>query len=105
MVIEKLEVINKNLSELGYENIYDFVIDQMIGIAKEKLKKSEDTVRGFEQKYGMNFDTYRKNFHSFNFELIEKEDDQVDWEVELSFLETHKQALFELESLRPKQED
>jgi hypothetical protein len=90
------------LKSLGYKDVNAFVIAQSKRIFEEKILNAKDKVLKYEQKYGMTYQEFIERVIDKNdpilskFGIIEKEDDDFDWEYAIDMLEVYQQKIQDL---------
>lgn len=95
-----LNTTSKNiLKNMGYQDVNDFIITQSKRILIDKIKEEQDIINGFEQKYGMNYQQFvervldKADSILAKFSIIEKENDDFDWDNAIDFLEIYQERL------------
>lgn len=80
------------IRDLGYQNTDDFLRVQVRHALEQKISYYQSRVDFYEQKYGMTFEQFRhvvtdpSNPALANFGVVEKENDDIDWDDALDFV-------------------
>ncbi|NER02838.1 MAG: hypothetical protein F6K17_09500 [Okeania sp. SIO3C4] len=96
---ERIEIINKHIVALEFEDVYAFALVQLIRMKEAQNIENEKAITAFEKKYNMEYATFCDNFHSIDVDLLEKEDDDIDWEVRLHMRKSLQKELQELKNI------
>ncbi len=99
MLTEHINIINKHITSLEFEDVYAFALNQLIKLKHGQQRENEDAISGFEEKYGMMYQTFSEQFHDIEGELFEKEEDDMEWEVRLHMRKTLESNLGELNQI------
>lgn len=82
---------------MGYASSTDYATKKAQEELLRELKVSMERVEAFEKKYGMTYDEFDKRFHELiQFGLIEREDDIMDWRVEVDEIKAVERLLTQL---------
>ena len=86
---EEIEsIFEQTARDLGFDSFLNFAKSKMIQTLKEKLELSASVTNKYEKKYSMKLIEFQSKFNELNgFTIIEKEDDEMDWEWHESSLE------------------
>ena len=68
------------LPSVSQNSIYTFLQTKLIEYYQEKIKMYEEKIQLFEEKYKIDFITFDEHFAEIERDMIEKEDDYMDWE-------------------------
>lgn len=92
-------VMEEIAHSLGYRSIYDFTRIQIQTLLLQKIAYYQSKIDTFEQKYGMKFEEFRQRVIDktdpvlSKFGIIEKEDDDNNWDDALDFVKIYSQKL------------
>lgn len=90
----QLVTLETMVQGLGYESVTDYAIKKMRDELELNIKESQEIIDGFEKKYGMSFDDFKRRFFELGqFGLFEKEDDSMDWKVEVEAVKIYREHL------------
>ncbi len=84
---------------LGYRSVSDFTRIQLRHAVEQKMAYYQSRIDYYQQKYGMDFAEFRRRVvdkadsQLLKFGIIEKEDDDNDWEDAIDFLDDYLAAL------------
>jgi hypothetical protein len=87
------------LTSMGVKDVNVFVLKQSKKILEEEIKEMQDKVDFYEQKYGMNYQEFivrvmdKSDPVLSKFGIIEKEDDDFDWDAAIRFQKSYSQKL------------
>ncbi|MFN8346530.1 MAG: hypothetical protein U0X91_16115 [Spirosomataceae bacterium] len=80
MSIQQLDALTAAIQELGYESVDAFALEKAKEALRLEMGVYQQEVTEFENKYGMNFQSFSEKFDSITqFGLFEKEDDEMEW--------------------------
>ncbi|MBB3837278.1 hypothetical protein FHS57_001272 [Runella defluvii] len=97
--IDAYNAMEELANGLGYMSVFDFTKIQIKNVTLQKIAYYQARVDGFEKKYGMRFEEFRQRVINpsdavlSKFGIIEKEDDDNDWEDALDFIQIYSRAL------------
>jgi len=109
--MEKLEQL---IQELGFENSQIFLEKNGLGVDEnmpfesflqiqlrnylvKEIQEWQKTILFFENKYQGSWKNLNTNFHKFTtIDELEKEADEVEWEMALAFVESYQKNLTQL---------
>ena len=100
-------VLEKVVHAFGYRSMEDFVRIEIRNLLQQKIAYYQSRIDVYEQKYGMNFSEFRRRVVDQSdpvlskFGIIEKEDDDNDWEFENRSLSYSQHLLEQLSQLPP----
>lgn len=91
LTIENKSLLNldKVVQRFGYTSVLDFTRIQVQILIREKIAFYKGQVSIYEKKYGMDFEEFRRRVVEktdpvlSKFGVIEKEDDDMEWELAL----------------------
>ncbi|MEI7581096.1 hypothetical protein [Runella sp.] len=90
----QLVTLETMVQGLGYESVTDYAIKKMRDELELNIKESQEIIDGFEKKYGMSFDDFKRRFFELEqFGLFDKEDDSMDWKVEVEAVKIYREHL------------
>ncbi len=95
MVLDKF--LEQNAVQLGFRNLFDFVLQQQLKMYQEKYTPYAQTIQQFEQKYQMNYEQFLSGFSSIELSIFEKEDDGMNWEIAIHQAEFCQAQIQELQ--------
>ncbi len=73
--------------EMGYASSTDYATKKVREELLHELKVCLERIEDLEKKYGMGYDEFYRRFNELTqFGLFEREDDIMDWRVELTVL-------------------
>jgi hypothetical protein len=84
---------------LGFKSAFDFTKNQIRNVTLQKIAYYQSQIDTFEKKYGMNFEEFRIRVIDKNdmilskFGIIEKEEDDNEWEDAIDFVQIYSQKL------------
>jgi len=84
---------------LGYQNTDDFLRVQVRRALEEKINYYQSRIDFYEQKYGMSLDTFHNRITDeadpvlSKFGIIEKENDDFDWDDAVDFVRIYTENL------------
>lgn len=82
---------------MGYTSSTDYAVKKAREELLRELKICSDRIAVFEKKYGMTYEEFYKRFHELTqFGLIEREDDSMDWKVEVHEIRAVEKLLVQL---------
>ena len=106
MKTEHQEVIKKHIQKLGFDDIYAFALEQLIVSNQRQLEESKAIIKSLEEKYEMDYEAFDKGFHSIEqIEVFEKEDDGMDWQMEMKLLKATEEELATLTTLKENDDE
>ncbi len=83
--------------EMGFKSSTDYAIKKAREELLRELKISLERIDVFEKKYGMTYDEFDRRFNELTqFGLFEREDDIMDWRVEVYEVRTVERQLVKL---------
>ncbi len=94
--------LEKAIHRFGYTSVLDFARIQVQILIREKIAFYQGQIAIYERKYGMNFDEFRKRVVEqtdpvlSRFGIIEKEDDDMEWELAIEFMKGYQGDLKEI---------
>ncbi|MCB1176211.1 MAG: hypothetical protein KDK36_01415 [Leptospiraceae bacterium] len=84
-------ILEETIKELGFPNLEEFAKFQAIEIISKKIEAYQKEIEKYSLKYGMDFSEFSKNHSKLNsFDILEKEDDHIEWEICLHSLTSLK---------------
>ncbi len=98
-VIDTHNAMEELAQGLGFQSVFDFTKNQIRNVTLQKIAYYQSRIDSFEKKYNMTFGEFRKaviddtNLKLSEFGIIEKEDDDNDWEDATDFVEIYSQKL------------
>lgn len=96
MTVEQYS-IESIFHDMGYKSSTDYAIRKVQEELLRELKVCNERIEVFEKKYGMTYEEFYKRFHELTqFGLIEREDDIMDWKVEVHVLRGVERRLAQL---------
>ena len=88
--------LHETVQQMGYSSLEDFALEQ----AREKLLQEISIctkhIQQFEEKYGIEYADFCKNFHQLQQHVFEKEEDSAEWNAELKQLNILQKRLARL---------
>lgn len=90
------------IQHLGYRSADDFLHIQLRNVVEQKVAHYQGRVDFFRQKYDMDFDEFRQRVVDKSdsvlsrFAIIEKENDDNDWDDALDFLADYTDCLHQI---------
>lgn len=87
---------------LGYRSVSDFTRIQLRHAVEQKMAYYQSRIDYYQQKYGMDFVEFRRRVvdktdsHLSKFGIIEKEDNDNNWEDAIDFLDDYSAALTQI---------
>ncbi|WP_155296350.1 hypothetical protein [Spirosoma rigui] len=98
MTVEQASV-ESIFHEMGYASSTDYAIKKAWEELLRDLKVSLERIDTFERKYGMSYADFDKQFHELTqYSLFEREDDSMDWRLELNEIREVEKRLIKLVS-------
>ncbi|AQG81113.1 hypothetical protein [Spirosoma montaniterrae] len=97
-----LSVSEDIIRDLGYQTIDDFLRIQARRALEQKISYYQSRVDFYERKYGMSFTEFRQRIQNAAdetlapFSVIEKEDDDNDWDDALDFIRIYTADLLRI---------
>lgn len=94
--------LERVIQNLGYRSTDDFLHIQLRNVLEQKIAYYQSRIDFFQKKYGMNFDEFRQRVvdQSDNalahFGIIEKENDDNDWDDAIDFLTDYRNYLHQI---------
>lgn len=94
--------LDRIVQHLGYRSADDFLHIQLRNVLEQKIAYYQSRIDFFEQKYGMTFDEFQQRVVDKSdtilsrFGVIEKENDDNDWDDALDFLTDYTDCLHQL---------
>ncbi len=91
--------LDRVAQDLGYRSAADFTRIQLQSALERKIAYYQSRIDAYEAKYGMNFTEFRRRVVDRNdlflsrFGIVEKEDDDNDWDDALDYVEIYAQNL------------
>ncbi|QJD80790.1 hypothetical protein [Spirosoma rhododendri] len=89
-----------NLAQsLGYRSVFDFTRIQLRHAVEQKMAYYQSRIDYYQQKYGMDFIEFRRRVvdktdsHLSKFGIIEKEDDDMEWELSIEMVQGYTDEL------------
>ncbi|WP_229311744.1 hypothetical protein [Larkinella rosea] len=85
-------ILEKVVHAFGYRSTEDFLRIEIRNLLQQKIAYYQGRIDFYEQKYGMNFDEFRRRIVDKSdpvlskFGMIEKEDDDNDWDDSIDFM-------------------
>lgn len=80
-------LLENTIKELGFPSLEEFARHQAVAILTQKIQAYQKEVEKYSSKYGMDFSEFTERHTELNqFDMLEKEDDQMDWEISLHSL-------------------
>jgi hypothetical protein len=96
MTVEQYS-IESIFHEMGFKSSTDYAIRKAQEELLQELKICSERIAVFEKKYGMTYEEFYKRFHELTqFGLIEREDDSMDWKVEVHEIRAVEKLLVQL---------
>lgn len=96
MTIEQA-VLESAFHKMGYASSTDYAVKKAREELLRELKVSSERIAVFEKKYGMTYEEFYKRFNELTqFGLIEREDDSMDWRVEVHEIRAVEKLLTQL---------
>ncbi len=96
MTVEQTS-IEQIFQKAGYSSSTDYAVKKMQDELLHDLKVSSERVAVFEKKYGMSYAEFYKQFDDLTqFGLIEREDDIMNWRLEVNEIREIEQRLVRL---------
>ena len=89
---ESKQVMEQIAKSLGYNSVFDFARIEIRNKVLQKIAYYQSRVDYYEHKYGMNFEIFRNRVVNQDdpvlsqFGIIEKEDDDMEWEAAVMFI-------------------
>ena len=102
---ENIQVIEKHISNLGFADVYAFALEQLILSNQKVLEETNSRIDFFESKYELDYENFCEQFHEIEGDLLQKEDDSMDWQMEILRKKTVESELEELEKLKPDDDE
>ncbi len=97
---EHKDIIIKHIKKRNFEDVYTYALSQLILSNQQEQIEAQANIKQFEEKYGMDYSLFCDQFHTITaFPMFEKEDDSLDWQVEVERL---KMAVLDIEELQSK---
>ena len=95
---EQKQILEKIAKELNYGSIHGFINRHLKFFLKRKISQCESGIEYYKQKYGFeSFETLTAKFHDLTeFDIIEKEDDEMRWESDVIFSKSYNELLNEI---------
>ncbi len=84
---------------LGYRSVSDFTRIQLRHAVEQKMAYYQSRVDYYQQKYGMDFSEFRRRVvdqadpQLSKFGIIEKEDDDMEWELGIEMVQGYSEEL------------
>ncbi len=84
---------------LGYRSLSDFTRIQLRHAVEQKMAYYQSRIDYYQQKYGMDFAEFRRRVvdktdsHLSRFGIIEKEDDDMEWELGIEMVQGYADEL------------
>lgn len=82
-VTDKSYALNETIQQMGFDSVENFALEK----AKESLLKdvaaSMKKIAFFQDKYGMDYIDFCKQFQSLSQTVFEKEEDSAEWNAEI----------------------
>jgi len=92
-------LVDKALDSLHLGDVYSFSQKQLIDLMQKRVNECETEIETYRQKYKMDLSELKSRFHELNqFTISEKEDDCMQWEDSVLFLNSYQQTLKELKN-------
>ena len=92
-------VLEEIAKDIGYESFLEFGKSKLIEYLESNLNKFSKDIQDYEKKYSMDFIRFQNEFDSISDkDIIEKEDDEMEWEWKLSAINSINDKLKELKS-------
>lgn len=94
--------LEQTVQLLGYRSVEDFALNHAGSQLGKKISYYQSRVDYYEQKYGMDYETFTSNVanptdNKLNkFGTLEREDDDFEWEDALYFVTSYTQKLRDL---------
>lgn len=101
--LERTESLNNAVRSLGFSDVDTFARTHAVRMLEGKILYYQSRVDFYERKYGMSYDVFvsrvvdRDDPVLSKFGIIEKEDDDNDWEDSLHFVQSYSERLRALE--------
>lgn len=98
-MVDSGSVLDRIVQQLGYRSADDFLYIQLRHVLEQKIAYYQSRIDFFEQKYGMGFDEFRQRVPDKSdprltqFGMIEKENDDHDWDDAIDFLADYTDCL------------
>ena len=94
--------LERVIQNLGYRSTDDFLHIQLRNVLEQKVAYYQSRIDFFEHKYGMSFDEFRQRVVDKSdsalarFSVIEKENDDNDWDDAIDFLNDYTAYLHQI---------
>ncbi|HMV41739.1 MAG TPA: hypothetical protein PK079_07055 [Leptospiraceae bacterium] len=80
-------LLENTIKELGFPSLEEFAKHQAIAILTQKILTYQKEIEKYISKYGMNYSEFSERHSEIShIDMLEKEDDQMDWEIALHSL-------------------
>lgn len=87
-----LQIIKK----LGFDRLNDFFFQEIQTFIAQEINEWQDKIEAFEKKYKINCEQLHTHFHQIiEYDELEKEEDEVEWEMAIAFVKAHQKTLNE----------
>ncbi|WP_394994909.1 hypothetical protein [Emticicia sp.] len=81
----------------GFNSVSEFALQKIKDDILKDMQESLQILGIYEKKYGMNYQEFFEKFHQITqFELLEKEDDGMEWRAESEVLRINEKRLAKL---------
>lgn len=92
--IQDNSALSRTVQSLGYTTIEDFAREQARSIIKQNMAYYQARIDLFEQKYGLCYGDFVKQFDALKrHSIIEKEDDSMLWETAIDVVNAYQADL------------
>lgn len=94
--------LERVIQNLGYRSTDDFLHIQLRNVLEQKIAYYQSRIDFFQKKYGMDFDEFRQRVVNSSdttlatFGIIEKENDDNDWDDAIDFLTDYTAYLHQI---------
>ncbi len=101
-MVASVSPLESVIRQLGYRSADDFLHIQLRNVLEQKITYYQSRIDFFEHKYGMPFDEFRRRVVDQSdtaltrFGIIEKENDDNDWDDALDFLADYRDYLLQI---------
>lgn len=80
-------LLENTIKELGFSSLEEFARHQAITILTQKIQAYKREAEKYVSKYGMDYSEFSERHSEMDhFDILEKEDDHMDWEIALHSL-------------------
>ena len=101
MTDESKKLLKETLAGMKLGDVHTFARDQLIKLLEERINYWQIEVDNYLKKYKMSWKEANSKFHELTeFDMIEKEDDLMEWEGAEDFLQSYIETLNEIKNAR-----